>query len=407
MEGFTLADLKKRYEKDIKKKNYRGWYEATKQNAGNVPLNNAIFNMAMGSAKSVNMAQVNADNFIGDAPATADGGIGMVSMAESADSSPEYVIWVKEGEAWKPWGGCSEGKKSFLEDPERAEQWLEDASKKNKTKYTELKILENGDNSLEEDFHNLSQILKIIFDDGDYLVTRFKGTLKDAKDHFIGNTFDFDGNTKKGIGVRLMPVSSHVAEDLTEDINKGSVIDVIRELGGVAKLTADDWIALRSARDWDQAKQDLLMYGSEICALMDYVFHFGDASELIHKYGGEMGTTVNKVLKELDKKDWEERKRTWTESFNGDECELRKRIENLKDDEVLRLENKHNTQVVEEPLTLCIKKNKKFPGKYILWNEGQKSGDKLNLVNFSSLDNAVEWAKKQDEFLDEKLLKRF
>ena len=37
----------------------------------------------------------------------------------------------------------------------------------------------------------------------------------------------------------------------------------------------------------------------------------------------------------------------------------------------------------------------------MLWNEGKKSGEKFNVINFSSLDNAVEWAKQTDEFLTE------
>ena len=101
MEGLTLQELKKRYEKLNKKKGYRGWYESqvkVNPNAGNVPLNNAIFNMAMGSAKSVDMTQVNTDNFIGDAPsvpvagAAPDGGIGMVGVTESLQEDKENKI---------------------------------------------------------------------------------------------------------------------------------------------------------------------------------------------------------------------------------------------------------------------------------------------------------------------------
>lgn len=303
MKGYTLAELKKKYAEMSKKKGYRGWYEATKKDAGNVPLNNAIFNMMMGSAKSVDMAQVNADNFIGDAPVAssapvvaADGGIG---MAES----------VKSG----------------------------------------TKLREAADSS--------------------------------------------------------------------------KIGDIIRELGSVAKLTADDWITLRDDRSLDSIKDDLWMYGNEVRALMEYVFmdgHSYSANEIQQDYRGSLGVSVVRVLKELSEREYSDWKANadaksaelddklekadpfnpLDEGFNGDEHALIERISGLKEDEVLRLENGHNDIGLDKPLTMCIKKNSKFPGRYILWNE-TKDGEKLNVVNFSSLDNAVEWAKKTDTFLTE------
>lgn len=303
MKGYTLAELKKKYAEISKKKGYRGWYEATKKDAGNVPLNNAIFNMMMGSAKSVDMAQVNADNFIGDAPVAgsapvvaADGGIG---MAES----------VKSG----------------------------------------TKLREAADGS--------------------------------------------------------------------------KIGDVIRELGSVAKLTADDWIALRDDRSLDSIKDDLWMYGNEVRALMEYVFmdgHSYSANEIQQDYRGSLGVSVVRVLKELSEREYSDWKANadaksaelddklekadpfnpLDEGFNGDEHALIERINGLKEGEVLRLENSHNDISLDKPLTMCIKKNSKFPGRYILWNETE-DGEKLNVVNFSSLNNAVEWAKKTDAFLTE------
>lgn len=233
MEGLTLQELKKRYEKLNKKKGYRGWYESqvkANPNAGNVPLNNAIFNMAMGSAKSVDMAQVNADNFIGDAPATADGGVGMVGMTE--------------GKNWK-------------------EKVI--ATKKGSGKIVKMQNMSPTQN------------------DQDYYI------LIDDKGEFVDKSLDFN-------------------------------------------------------------------------VLRDKLF--------------------------------------LNEDFNGDEHALIERISNLKDGEVLRLENTHNDVSLEEPLVMCIKKNPKFPGKYILWNEGKKSGEKLNVINFSSLNNAVYWASQYDMISD-------
>lgn len=86
MQKYTLKELAKKYKQLNQRKNYRGWYEATKgsksskgaveiKNAGNVLYNNAFFNQAMGSIDpSVNISGVG----------TADGGIGMVSSAPAS-----------------------------------------------------------------------------------------------------------------------------------------------------------------------------------------------------------------------------------------------------------------------------------------------------------------------------------
>lgn len=272
MKGYTLAELKKKYAEMSKKKGYRGWYEATKENAGNVPLNNAIFNMAMGSAKSVNMAQVNADNFIGDVPATADGGVGMVGMAESMK--------------------------------------------------------------------------------------------------------------------------------MQESVNVEKLTSAIKSLGSLSILTAEDWIALRDDPKLDKAKDDLWMYGNEVQALMSFVLDLNEAEAILDNRRGVIGVGVQQTLKKL--KDMEsDYPEDFNEGFNGDEHALIEKISALKDGEILRLKNFHNDASLEEPLDMCIKKNSKFPGRYILWNEGKNSGEKLNIINFSSLNNAVEWAKQTDEFLTE------
>ncbi len=190
MEGLTLQELKKRYEKLNKKKGYRGWYESqvkVNQNAGNVPLNNAIFNMAMGNTKSVDMAQVNADNFTGDAPITGaapDGGVGMVGVAE-------------------------------------------------------------------------------------------------------------DYKSKK----------------LQESFDKNRITEVIRNFGTISMLTAEDWEALRNnqASELDRISDDLWMYGNEIKALMDYVFSGNDAYDIQHTYSNVVGVGVNRIFKELQRKDKERR----------------------------------------------------------------------------------------------------
>lgn len=356
MAEYTLAELKKKYEKMSKKKGYRGWHEATKQNAGNVPLNNAIFNMMMGSAKSVDMAQVNADGFVGDGPstsaapaaATPDGGVGMVGMAEDINNEP--------------------------------------------------------------------LTLRVDLDDGDYMVTQYEGTLRGAKDHFIGKSLKWEGDPdqKTGVGVKLMPTNSHAArfhEDIDRD-REFMIINAVRHIGqDLPNLSADDWIALRDDPALDHSKKDLWMYGNEVRALMDFVFDLKDPYDIIHERGGAMGVTVNKVLKDLAKKDEEDRKKAYQElddrlkkaipsfddldeGFGGDVHKLIDKLNTLEDDEVLRLTNQSANP------DLCIKKNSKFPGRFILWNE-TKNGEVTDRVNFSSLANAVEWAKKTDSFLFE------
>ena len=358
--GYTLAELKKKYAEMSKKKGYRGWYEATKRNAGNVPLNNAIFNMMMGSSKSVDMAQVNADNFIGDSPASTtttpavaapDGGIGMVGMAEDINNEP--------------------------------------------------------------------LTLKVTFDDGDYLVTQYEGTFKNAKDHFIGNSIKWEDEDteKKGVDVKLVPINNHSTRKenamVQESFNSNRIDGAVRKLGIVSMLTADDWIALKDSPALNKVRDNLWMYGNEVRALMAYVFEdepsYDTAEMVYNKYAPRIGVSVDRVLKELQKREYEEREKKWKqekkpdhfdEGFKGDEHALIERISNLKEGEVLRLENSHNDVSLEQPLTMCIKKNPKFPGRYILWDE-EESGEKLNIINFSSLDNAVEWAKQTDEFLAE------
>ena len=369
--GYTLAELKKKYAEMSKKKGYRGWCESTKKNAGNVPLNNAIFNMMMGSSKSVDMAQVNADNFIGDSPsapaadapavATPDGGVGMVGMAEDINNEP--------------------------------------------------------------------LTLKVTFDDGDYLVTKYEGTLNKAKDHFVGNSMKWENeeDEKKGVDVKLLPTNA-LPRGKVMQIQEGMSIDnitsVIRSLGRLSKLTADGWVALKDSPVLNKVRDDLWIYGNEVRALMAYVFEdepsYDTAEMVYNKYAPRIGVSVDRVLKELKKREYDEwkanadtkSKETETrlkekdpfnpldEGFNGDEHALIERISNLKEGEVLELKNSHNDISLEEPLTMCIKKNPKFPGRYILWDETE-SGEKLNVVNFSSLDNAVEWAKQTDEFLTE------
>ncbi len=369
MKGYTLAELKKKYAEMSKKKGYRGWHEATKRDAGNVPLNNAIFNMMMGSSKSVDMAQVNTNNFVGNAPATSsapvaapDGGIGMVGIAEDINNEP--------------------------------------------------------------------LTLKVTFDDGDYLVTQYEGTLRKARDQFVGRAIKWEDEPanaeKTGVDVKLVSTSDHVLRNnnmkIQESISSSKIDEVIRGLGAVANLAAEDWIALRDDPKLDTEKEDLWMYGNEVRALMDYVFmdrKYNDANEIRHEYGSAIGVGVNRVLKELSKKEYDDWKvnadaksaelddklkkadpfNSLDEGFNNNEHALIERISGLKDGEILRLENLRSDANLEEPLTLCIKKNPKFPGRYILWNEGKDSGEKLNVINFSSLNNAVEWAKQTDEFL--------
>ena len=74
--GITLDELRKKAQKQIKKKNYLGYFQ--KFNAGNVPLNNAIFNSIMDTSDSEAAGDILG---VGEA----DGGIGMVGGAMGED----------------------------------------------------------------------------------------------------------------------------------------------------------------------------------------------------------------------------------------------------------------------------------------------------------------------------------
>ena len=74
--GITLDELRKKAQKQIKKKNYLGYFQ--KFNAGNVPLNNTIFNSIMDTSDSEAAGDISG---IGEA----DGGIGMVGGAMGED----------------------------------------------------------------------------------------------------------------------------------------------------------------------------------------------------------------------------------------------------------------------------------------------------------------------------------
>ena len=79
--GITLEDVLRRSKKQSKRKNYRGWVQSF---GGIAPINNAFFNMAMGTASEPCCG------------GEADGGVGMVgSMGESIDSNGSnggYII---------------------------------------------------------------------------------------------------------------------------------------------------------------------------------------------------------------------------------------------------------------------------------------------------------------------------
>lgn len=75
--GKTLQDVKELSKKQSKKKNYAGWFQSF---GGESPINNALFNMAMGSADSI------------AGTGEADGGIGMTaSMEESLNEDNELL----------------------------------------------------------------------------------------------------------------------------------------------------------------------------------------------------------------------------------------------------------------------------------------------------------------------------
>lgn len=79
--GITLEDVLRRSKKQSKRKNYRGWAQSF---GGIAPINNAFFNMAMGTASEPCCG------------GEADGGVGMVgSMGESYDYD-EASHWDKQ-----------------------------------------------------------------------------------------------------------------------------------------------------------------------------------------------------------------------------------------------------------------------------------------------------------------------
>lgn len=80
--GITLDELRKKAQKQIKKKNYLGYFQ--KFNAGNVPLNNAIFNFIMDTSDSDAVGDISG---VGEA----DGGIGMVGGAMGEDLEVKKV----------------------------------------------------------------------------------------------------------------------------------------------------------------------------------------------------------------------------------------------------------------------------------------------------------------------------
>lgn len=74
------------------------------------------------------------------------------------------------------------------------------------------------------------------------------------------------------------------------------------------------------------------------------------------------------------------------------DMDIKTKIRNLKDDEVLTL-TQHD--VPDFPY-LKIKKNPKFDNMFIIWDEND-AGEIVNRVNFSSFNNTVYWAEKCDE----------
>lgn len=78
--GITLEDVLRRSKKQSKRKNYRGWFQSI---GGEAPINNAFFNMAMGTADSISGS------------GEADGGIGMAgSVGESLGSGENSGIYI-------------------------------------------------------------------------------------------------------------------------------------------------------------------------------------------------------------------------------------------------------------------------------------------------------------------------
>lgn len=80
--GKTLQDVQRLSKKQSKRKNYMGWFQSF---GGESPINNAFFNMTMGSADSIAGA------------GEADGGIGMTaSMGESLNEDNESTPFTIE-----------------------------------------------------------------------------------------------------------------------------------------------------------------------------------------------------------------------------------------------------------------------------------------------------------------------
>lgn len=62
---------------------------------------------------------------------------------ENTANSPPMAVWVKEKDEWKLWGGAHQKVKDYFE----SEEFLKEASAKNKTTYTDSKVLPNDGSS--------------------------------------------------------------------------------------------------------------------------------------------------------------------------------------------------------------------------------------------------------------------
>lgn len=101
--GKTLKDVQRFSKKQSKKKNYLGWFQSF--GGGESPINNAFFNMAMGSADGIAGA------------GEADGGIGMTaSMGESLNEENETNIIDKVTEHFSTYNLVPEWKTFILPD---------------------------------------------------------------------------------------------------------------------------------------------------------------------------------------------------------------------------------------------------------------------------------------------------
>ena len=101
--GKTLKDVQRFSKKQSKKKNYLGWFQSF--GGGESPINNAFFNMAMGSADGI--------AGVGEA----DGGIGMTaSMGESLNEENETNIIDKVAEHFGTYNLVPEWKTFILPD---------------------------------------------------------------------------------------------------------------------------------------------------------------------------------------------------------------------------------------------------------------------------------------------------